>query len=92
MKFFHNLFRQKRKFKFTIMDTTLNKSVEAFKVTGDWALQSAQLKGKYAQLTDADLKYEVGKDEELLTRLETKLNKKREEVINIIRKGETAKA
>jgi len=39
------------------------------------------LKEKYSQLTDADLKFEAGKENELLGKVETKLNKKREEVL-----------
>lgn len=74
------------------MDTSQNKSAEAFKITGDWKVQSTQLKEKFAQLTDSDLAFEPGKEEELLTRVTTKLNKNREEVINIIKKGQPAKA
>jgi hypothetical protein len=71
------------------MDTIKNKIIEPFKVVGDWNVQSKKLKGKFPQLTDADLKFETGKEVELLTRVETRLNKKREEVINIIKKGQT---
>jgi uncharacterized protein YjbJ (UPF0337 family) len=74
------------------METPKDKGEQAFKVTGDWAVQSKQLKEKFSQLNDEDLKFEEGKDEELLTRIEKKLNKKREEVMNIIKKGEPAKA
>lgn len=59
---------------------------ESFKISGDWTKQSAQLKDKFSQLTDSDLKFEPGKENELLQRVETKLNKKRDEVINIINK------
>lgn len=68
------------------MDTTQNKKGDTFKVTGNWAAQSKQLKENYSQLTDADLKFEIGKENELLSRVETRLNKQREEVINIIKK------
>ena len=61
---------------------------ESFKITGDWNLQSRILKEKFPQLTDADLRFEQGKDEDMLGRVVTRLNKKREEVINIIRKGQ----
>jgi hypothetical protein len=70
------------------MDKTKSNAPEGFKITGNWEKRSKQLKHKFSQLTDADLKYETGKDEELLKRLETRLNKRREEVINIIRKEE----
>lgn len=74
------------------METKENKSMEEFKITGNWADQSKQLQDKFAQLTDADLKFEAGKENELLKRIETRLNKKREEVINIIRKSTSVKA
>ncbi len=73
------------------MDTTNNKSDAPFKITGDWDEQAKVLKGKFSQLTDSDLKFETGKESELLGRLESKLNKKREEVINIIQKGQPEK-
>ena len=57
-----------------------------FKVTGDWNAQSKLIKANYASLTDNDLKFEPGKENELLTRMESRLGKKRPEVISIIRK------
>jgi len=49
------------------------------------------LKEKFPQLTVSDLKFEDGKENELLTRVQERLNKGREEVINIIRKGQPDK-
>jgi hypothetical protein len=69
------------------MDITQNKTPGKFKITGNWSVQSKALKEKFLQLTDADLKIETGKKDGLLTRVETKLNKRREEVTNIINKG-----
>lgn len=68
--------------------TNSDKKTESFKISGDWTKQSQQLKEKFNQLTDSDLKFETGKENELLQRVETRLNKKREEVINIINKCE----
>lgn len=65
-----------------------NKTIEDFKITGDWENQSKHLKEKYSQLTESDLKFEAGKEKELLKRLESRLNKTRDEVINIIKKGQ----
>lgn len=62
-----------------------------FIIDGDWAVQAKLLREKYPQLTSADLKFEVGKESELLKRIRTRLNKKREETINIIKKGQQAK-
>lgn len=73
------------------MDTTKNKNTEAFKVIGNWDAQSKELRQKYSQLTDSDVKFETGKEEELLTRLGTRLSKKREEVIDILRQEQPEK-
>lgn len=74
------------------MGTETGKTPEAFKITGDWKIQSKQLQEKFSQLTDSDLKFETGKENDLLGRVQTRLNKNREEVINIIKKGQPAKA
>lgn len=71
-------------------NTNHDKSSEAFTITGNWKEQAKVLKEKYSLLTDADLKFETGKENELLGRVETRLNKKRQEVINIIKKGQPA--
>jgi hypothetical protein len=57
-----------------------------FKITGDWASQSKRLKEQFSVLNDQDLKFEPGKENDLLKHLETKLNKKREEVVSILEK------
>lgn len=67
---------------------TNSEKTESFKISGNWTKQSQLLKEKFNQLTDSDLKFEPGKENELLQRVETRLNKKREEVINIINKCE----
>jgi len=68
--------------------TPENKTGEQFKISGNWADQSKSLKNKFSLLTDADLKYESGKESELLGRLQNRLNKSREEVMAIIKKAE----
>lgn len=74
------------------MDKAATKTDQSFKITGDWSKQSKLIKAKYAQLTDEDLKFESGKENDLLKRVESRLNKPREEVINIINKEAPAKA
>jgi len=69
------------------MDTNQNKATSPFKITGSWEAQSKALKYKFFQLTDADLKFEQGKENDLLKRLEARLSKTRDEVINIINKN-----
>jgi len=70
------------------MENFQKKAPAVFKITGNWADQSKALKTKFSQLTDADLKFEPGKENELLKKVETRLNKNREEVINIIKMGQ----
>lgn len=72
------------------METNQNNGNQTFTVKGDWTEQSKLLKEKFPSLTDADLKFEEGKENDLLARVESRLNKKREEVINIIKKGQPA--
>ncbi|MDA9563470.1 hypothetical protein N9R81_02205 [Flavobacteriales bacterium] len=62
-----------------------------FKITGNWNEQSKLLKGKFSQLTDPDLKFEAGKEKELLEKLEIRLNKETDEVIDIIKKVQPGK-
>jgi uncharacterized protein YjbJ (UPF0337 family) len=51
---------------------------------GSWNEMKGMLKQKYAQLTDDDLKYVEGKDDELIGRLQKKLGKSAEEVRQIL--------
>ena len=47
---------------------------------GGWHEVKGKLKQKYGQLTDNDLTFAEGKDEELLGRLQTRLGKSKEEL------------
>lgn len=58
---------------------------EGFKIT-NWDESSKKLKEQFSQLTDADLKFETGKENDLLNRIENRINKRRSEVIDIINK------
>lgn len=70
---------------------TVQPTAEPFKIKGNWDTQSKSLKEKYSQLTDADLKCDTGKEEEMIGRVSTRLNKGREEVISMLRNGQNAK-
>lgn len=70
------------------MENNKNSTNEDFKIIGNWDKQSSALKEKFPQLTLADLKFEQGKENEMLTRVQDRLSKSREEVINIIKKGQ----
>jgi uncharacterized protein YjbJ (UPF0337 family) len=51
---------------------------------GSWNEIKGKLKQQYAQLTDDDLKYAEGKDDELIGRLQKRLGKSAEEVRHIL--------
>ncbi|MDJ1472453.1 hypothetical protein [Xanthocytophaga flava] len=59
--------------------------IAPFKITGDWYLQAKALQQRFPQLTDADLRFQTGKVEELLCRIVTRLDQTREEVIECIK-------
>ncbi len=54
------------------------------KIRGAWNELKGKLKQKYAMLTDDDLAFAEGKEDELLGRLQTKLGKTKDEVIREI--------
>lgn len=54
------------------------------KIKGNWNELKGKLKQKYADLTDDDLLFAEGKEDELLGRLEKKLGKKKDELEKII--------
>lgn len=53
-------------------------------VKGNWSLIKGKLKQQFADLTDNDLMYEEGKEDELIGRLQKKLGKSREEIEDFI--------
>jgi uncharacterized protein YjbJ (UPF0337 family) len=59
-------------------------SMNKLQFKGSWNEIKGKLKQTYAQLTDDDLKYAEGKDDELIGRLQKKLGKSAEEVRHLI--------
>jgi uncharacterized protein YjbJ (UPF0337 family) len=55
-------------------------------IKGNWNELAGKLKQKFANLTDDDLLFVKGKEEELWGRLQTKLGKTKEELHKIISK------
>lgn len=55
------------------------------KFDGSWNKVKGKMKEKYGELTDDDLKYSEGKEDQLLGRLQQKLGKSKDEVRRIIR-------
>ena len=54
------------------------------KIKGNWNQMKGKLKQEYGQLTDNDLAYEEGKEDELLGRLQEHLGKTKSEVKDMI--------
>lgn len=52
---------------------------------GNWNETKGKLKEKYAVLTDNDLAYEEGQEEQLIGHLQEKLGKTKKEVKDILR-------
>ena len=56
------------------------------KLSGNWNDLKGKVKKQYASLTDDDLLYEEGKDDELVGRIQKKIGKTKDEVIQWIEK------
>ena len=54
-------------------------------VTGNWKVIKGKLKERFAVLTDNDLLYFKGKEDELIGRIQRKLGKTKEEITELIR-------
>ena len=54
------------------------------KIKGNWNEVKGKLKQKYANLTDNDLLFIEGKEDELVGRLEKKLAKTKDEIVGTI--------
>ena len=60
--------------------------MNTLKLKGNWNESAGKLKQKYANLTDDDLLFKEGKEEELLGRLQAKVGKTKEQLRKIISK------
>ena len=56
-------------------------------IKGDWNITKGKLKQKWAKLTDDDLQYSEGKQEELLGRIQKRTGKTREAVEKAIKES-----
>lgn len=59
--------------------------MDKLELKGKWNELKGKVKQAHADLTDDDLKYEEGQDDELLGRLQQKLGKTKDEVISWLR-------
>ena len=55
--------------------------MDRLELKGNWNQLKGKVKQAHGSLTDDDLRYEEGKDEELLGRLQKKLGKSRDDLI-----------
>ncbi|MGE5350676.1 MAG: CsbD family protein [Acidobacteriota bacterium] len=60
--------------------------MDRLELKGNWNIIKGRLKQKYGNLTDDDLRYEDGKDDELIGRIQKRTGQSREEIINYIKK------
>lgn len=58
--------------------------MDKLEIKGNWNELKGKLKQKYGNLTDDDMVYAEGKEDELLGKLQKKIGKSREEVIKEI--------
>ena len=61
-------------------------TMNTLKMKGSWNETSGKLKQRFATLTDDDLLFKEGKEDELLGRLQQKLGKTKEGVLRLIAK------
>ena len=68
-------------------NTKSNTIMTALEIKGDWNIIQGKLKQKWAKLTDDDLQYAVGKQEELLGRIQKRTGETREAVEKAIKES-----
>jgi uncharacterized protein YjbJ (UPF0337 family) len=59
--------------------------MDKLELKGKWNEMKGKVKASHADLTDDDLQYEEGQDDQLLGRLQQKLGKTKDEVIHWLR-------
>lgn len=59
--------------------------MDKLEIKGNWNELKGKLKEKYAVLTDNDLAFEEGKEDQLIGQIQQKTGKTRDEVMEVIR-------
>ncbi|MEZ2445200.1 CsbD family protein [Chitinophaga sp. RCC_12] len=59
--------------------------MDKLQIKGKWNEIKGTLKQQYADLTDDDLLYEEGQEDKLIGKLQQKLGKSRDEVIDLLK-------
>ena len=57
------------------------------RMKGDWNVVKGKLKKKYAQLTDDDLRYQEGEDDELIGRIQKRTGEAREAIEDALKEA-----
>ena len=68
-------------------NTKSNTIMTTLEIKGDWNIIQGKLKQKWAKLTDDDLQYAAGKQEELLGRIQKRTGETREAVEKAIKES-----
>lgn len=58
--------------------------MNTLKLKGDWNIAKGKIKQKFAQLTDDDLKFVAGKEDELIGRIQKRTGETKEEVERVL--------
>ncbi len=61
--------------------------MNTLEIKGDWNITKGKLKQKWAKLTDDDLQFAVGKQEELLGRIQKRTGQTREVIQKAIKEA-----
>jgi uncharacterized protein YjbJ (UPF0337 family) len=61
-----------------------NWGMNKLQVKGDWNITKGKLKQKWSTLTDDDLKYEEGQDQELIGRIQKRTGQTKEAVAKAV--------
>ena len=64
--------------------------MNTLEIKGDWNITKGKMKQKWAQLTDSDLEYTEGKQDELVGRIQKRTGQTREAVEKAIKDLEKA--
>ena len=66
------------------------KTMTTLEIKGDWNITKGKLKQKWASLTDDDLQYAEGKQEELFGRIQKRTGETREAIEKAIKESNSA--
>ena len=61
--------------------------MNTLEIKGDWNITKGKLKQKWAKLTDDDLQFVEGKQEELLGRIQKRTGETREAIAQIVKEA-----